>query len=412
MQRGDLFRSAGRTHSDSNVTLDKGDKQVFAYLASFHRATCVGRCTFSDRVFRVVGMIREFIITLVSLLLAVATTAPVAAQHPRMVRFQVRSEPLEGLRLIDVPQRTVILGRDGWLHDTIDNVQPSILGTLPIPFRAVTAAEMRGQLLAEFGRDFEVVPTTHYLIVQPKGRGDRWPKLFEGLYREFVSYMEVRGVPVRTGRFPLVAVVLPDQVAMRTEFQRLGIEVSRVAGVYHLASNRVIMHDQGNAGYVAETVRHETAHQTAYNVGVHSRVSETPRWVVEGIGSLFEPAVMQDRRLHRSMRDRVHAGYVKQFLREYADPQRLEHDLRRLVTDDDMFRDEQAIANAYCLSWAMVFYLSERAPEQFATVVQQTGKWLPFRVYPREQRSQDFERWVGVEAPMFATQLNRFVRGL
>ncbi|WP_068138194.1 DUF1570 domain-containing protein [Roseimaritima ulvae] len=334
------------------------------------------------------------------------------AQSPSMVQFQVAGQSQSGLQLINVPQRLVILGRDGWLHDTIDGVRPRVLAEIPGGFRAATAADIRGDLRNEFGRDFEVVATTHYLVVQPVGRGDRWPQLFEGLYREFVRYMDVRGVKVRTGRFPLVAVVMPDQQAMQDEFDRLDIKVSRVAGVYHLASNRVIMHDQGHAGYVAETVRHETAHQTAYNVGVHSRVSETPRWVVEGIGGLFEPAAMQGRQAGRSIQDRQQPQHTARFIRQYQVDGQLATDLQRIIADDSMFRDERQITGAYSLSWAMTFYLAERQPQAFAKIVQHTGRRAPFRAYPRDQRLEDFERLTGTNVQTFAKQLNWFMQSL
>lgn len=306
----------------------------------------------------------------------------------------------------------MILGRDGWLHDTIDGVRPRVLSEIPGSFRAATAADMRGDLMNEYGRDFEVVATTHYLVVQPVGRGNRWPQLFEGLYREFVRYMEVRGVTIRSGRFPLVAVVMPDQAAMQKEFDRLDIHISRVAGVYHLASNRVIMHDQGHAGYVAETVRHETAHQTAYNVGIHSRVSETPRWVVEGIGGLFEPAAMQSRQASRSIHDRQQPQHAARFARLYEDDAELQRALHTIIADDTMFRDEQQVTNAYSLCWAMMFYLAERQPQAFAHVVQHTGRRAPFRVYSRDQRLDDFEDWTGTDVQAFAKQLKWFMRSL
>ncbi len=351
-------------------------------------------------------------IRLTTILSGLLCLSSAAAQRPSMVQFQVASESQTGLQLINVPERLVILGRDGWLHDTIDGVRPRVLSEVAGGFHAATAADMRGDLRNEYGRDFEVIATTHYLVVQPVGRGDRWPQLFEGLYREFVRYMEVRGVTVRSGRFPLVAVVMPDQAAMQQEFDRLDIHVSRVAGVYHLASNRVIMHDQGHAGYVAETVRHETAHQTAYNVGVHSRVSETPRWVVEGIGSLFEPASMQSRQASGSIQSRKQPQHAARFARRYQDDSQLEHALRTIIADDTMFRDEQHISDAYSLSWAMTFYLAERHPQAFAKIVQYTGRRAPFRAYGREQRLADFESWTGTDVQAFAKQLKWFMRSL
>ena len=61
--------------------------------------------------------------------------------------------------------------------------------------------------------------TRHFLIVQSKGRGDEWAKLFEDAHQSFLTYMRLRGVVIREGRFPMVAVVMPDEQAMQREFQ-------------------------------------------------------------------------------------------------------------------------------------------------------------------------------------------------
>ncbi|QDS96416.1 hypothetical protein FF011L_52260 [Roseimaritima multifibrata] len=346
------------------------------------------------------------------LALWIALSVTVAAERPAMVEFQWAGQTMQGLQLINVPERTVVLGQDGWLHDTVDKTKPENLRRIDAGFTPASVAEVRGQLLSEFGRDYEVVATTHYLVVQPRGRGQRWPKHFEELYRQFIRHMELRGIQIRSGRFPLVAVVLPDRQAMQDQFQKLGIQISNVAGVYHLASNRVMMHENGYAEYIAETIRHETAHQAAYNTGVHSRVSVTPQWLVEGIGSLFEPAKMGASRENRSTRDRVHANYARQFQKRYQDSESLLQAIRQLVSDDTAFKDPDQIADAYCLSWAMVFYLSEARPESFRAAVQQTSTGPPFRVYPRSHRIRDFQAWVGGDIERFTIDLQRYVRAL
>ena len=38
----------------------------------------------------------------------------------------------------------------------------------------------------------------------------------------------------------------------------------------------------------SDTIIHEATHQTAYNVGVHARFADQPRWLVEGLAMMFE----------------------------------------------------------------------------------------------------------------------------
>ena len=187
--------------------------------------------------------------------------------------------------------RPLCLGRDGQLHSLDPRVRDEVrgVGGSYIPLSPI---ELRNQLSAEFGRSYEVIATNNFLVVQPKGRGNRWPTMFEQSHRSFTTYMSKRGVTVREGRFPMVAVVFPDQRAMYAEFKKQKIDVSRVAGVYLNHSNRVLTHDGGHTELIAATVRHEAAHQSAFNSGVHSRLNDTPRWITEGIGQMFEPAAM------------------------------------------------------------------------------------------------------------------------
>lgn len=343
--------------------------------------------------------------------LVLVASESVAAQKPTLVEFRQGDRLTTGLRLVDEPHRAVLLGRDGWLYDSLKSPRFTTIGVAEGSFTVVSSIELRGQLQAEFGDAYEVVPTEHYLVVQPRGRGNQWPNGFERMYRQFVAYMERLGVWIRKGRFPLVAIVLPDEASMRTAFTKHHIDVGRVAGVYDLSSNRVLLHDVGHAEGTAETVRHEAAHQTAYNTGVHSRVSNTPRWIVEGIGSLFEPAIMASAR-HGTRGDRVNRELLIRVRSQNATTGSLARDVQRLVAGDAMFQNQAEIERAYAVGWAMTFYLAERRPQQFTALLGHTNRLPPLETYGRTQRLQDFETIIDSDIQRFATRLERFLDGL
>ena len=48
----------------------------------------------------------------------------------------------------------------------------------------------------------------------------------------------------------------------------------------------------------ADTIIHEAAHQTAFNTGVHTRCGDSPRWLVEGLGTMFEARKVRAQRRH------------------------------------------------------------------------------------------------------------------
>lgn len=337
-----------------------------------------------------------------------------AAQTPDLVEFSLGGRWERGLQLIHLDTEAVVIGQDGRLHsldssDSSHQIRPA-LGR----YEPLSAAAMRNQLRSEFGPRFEVVSTNNFLVVQPRGRGPKWPTMFETCHQSFTNYMRKRGVRIREGRFPMVAVVLPDSAAMYAEFDRHGIEVARVAGLYSNNTNRVMTHDSGHFRQIELTVRHEAAHQSAFNSGVHSRVNETPQWITEGIGQMFEPAAMSNGKSGYRLSDRVNAESLRLINRRHGpsgNPE-LVDDIRQLVRDDLLFQSSDRIEDAYAVAWAMMFFLAERQPDVFADLINFTATRPPFQLYQNGQRVIDFERIAGVSTEDFAQQLSWFLDSL
>jgi hypothetical protein len=336
------------------------------------------------------------------------------AQPPAMVEFFASGKLHQGMPLVDLAHEMIVIGRDGWLH-SLDPRQPdSQIRALDKRYEPASATELRNQLRAEFGHQFDVLATKNFLVVQPRGRDQRWPRLFEQSHRSFVTYMSRRGVNVRSGRFPMVAVVFPDQSAMYDEFKKLKIDVSRVAGLYSNNSNRVMTHDGGQLSSIAATVRHEAAHQSAFNSGVHSRVNDTPKWITEGIGQMFEPSAMTDTRGASRVADRINRDSTRFMDATYqgrSDVQ-FSRDVMQLISDDTMFQDDKKVECAYAVSWAMMFYLAERQPKAFAAILNHTASRPPFAVYSRGDRVRDFERIVGVDTFEFSKRISWYLESL
>lgn len=330
------------------------------------------------------------------------------------VRFLTGQTWATGLHLLDSTQESLIMGRDGALH-TIDHSQRKThLRVADEPFRVASAIEMRNGLQAEFGRDFEVIATPSFLVVQPRGRGKRWPVMFEQSHRSFSEYMRRRGVQVREGRFPMVAVVLPDARAMYAEFDRLGLEVSRVAGLYSNRCNRVMTHDGGQLESIVATVRHEAAHQSAFNTGVHSRVNDTPSWITEGIGQMFEPATLATGMTSVHIIDRANLESLDRLAQQgyLSDPEMLHSLVQEIILVDQPFKDADRVHDAYAMAWGMMFYLSEREPGRFAEMLNFTATRPPFINYSRSQRQIDFERVMDQDTRTFSLRLLSFLRNM
>lgn len=194
-----------------------------------------------------------------------------------MIDFSAFRKTPKGTLLIELADKLIILGRDGWLHSLAPRPPESNWQRIKTEnFAAAPASELRHQLQSEFGPEYDIFSTNSFLVVQPRGQDERWPKLFEQSHRSFISYVSKGGVKIRCGIFPMVAVVFPDESGIRNEFDRLHIDVGRVACLYSVTINRVMVHGGTRTGTVMMTVTHEAAHQSAFNSGTHSRINDTP----------------------------------------------------------------------------------------------------------------------------------------
>lgn len=348
-----------------------------------------------------------FAVSLSFSLLAITATS-VVAQSPAMIRFQHGGQTRQGLLLLKSAKDAFVLARDGWLHE-IPHASTVVTADSGGSFEPLSAVQLRQRLRQEYGRGYEVLSTQNFLVIQPAGRGDYWPKLFEDSYRGFKQYVGRRGVDLRSGSFPMVAIVMPDESAMYRELKRHDIDVRRVAGIYDPHSNRIITHDGDRRDFTRATVRHEAAHQSAFNLGVHSRINDTPRWITEGLGQMFEPAAMTDARVGTTVALRINQDSLKRIRQKWNDFGRLSEAMQRLVADDTMFDSPRDVDDAYALSWSMLFFLAERDPSRFAKILTHTSKRPPFQTYTRVERQKDFARIVSDSTPKFAREVRRFL---
>jgi len=338
-------------------------------------------------------------------------TIGIAGEMP-VVQFMSSGRLLTGLSLAKNHATWLILGNDGQLHYLENANEFGDVQTLEGEFTPSTAIELRRSLTREFGPEFEVLTTKHFLIVQPTGRGSKWPETFEGLHRQFTSQLKKRGVNVRTGKFPMIAIVMPDNAAFHAELDRQKLPNRSIVGIYIANSNRVYTYDSGMDSSTVTVLRHEAAHQSAFNSNVHSRLNATPKWMTEGLGMMFESPAMADGRVSQVWQ-RMHTDAVSRLGSRYHDPQNsLPSDIRRLIAEDVMFDQADQVQDAYSISWLLMFYLCERRPDVFAGFLNHTASRPPFVEYEREQRRKDFQAIAGQSIDQFALEVNRFLQSI
>lgn len=351
-----------------------------------------------------------------SLLIVFALGLPPAGHAADfMFRAVVGNQTLEGRPLAWTSATMTLLSRDGQLHEFSPGRAREAKRTAPA-FRGYSSEEMRQALYEEFGSRFEYTSTGHYLVAHPRGERSEWADRFEDLYRSFVRYFRVRGFSPEEPPYPLVAVVFGN----RSEYERYVSKSSSGAptgalGHYEPRSNRVYLYDQSTAGgdnrwdETAATVIHEATHQTAYNVGVHTRFAVGARWVSEGLATMFEARGVHDARSYDRGDSRLNRGRLADFQRSVAPNQPL-GSIANFIASDQAFQRTPILA--YAQAWALTYYLSETRPQAYADYLSITAKRPLFSDYDSDQRVADFRRAFGDDLDLLDAHFLNYYRDL
>ena len=349
------------------------------------------------------------------LALVVYCTFVTTATAAPTIRLRLGGELLEGSAVAASDSSVVLMGRDGTMR-SFHPSQARDFAKVNDHFRSLTQGEMRGKLQREFGDRFEVSGTGHYLVVHPAGQKDLWAERFEKLYREFQHYFTARGFRPRPPEFPLVAVVFHSQTDFARFAAKDGVNIrGGVLGYYSPTTNRVLLYDTtagqtgGDWSLNADTIIHEATHQTAFNTGIHSRLTAQPKWAAEGLATMFEAPGVWNSSVHRRLEDRVNRYRLDRF-RRYVASRRQRGALEKLIASDVLFQSDADAA--YAESWALSFYLAEREPRKYVQILGLLASRPPQSKYPSARRLQDFRSVFGEDLHMLEVRMLRFIEEL
>jgi len=351
-------------------------------------------------------------------LAAIVLSVPrlVSAGSPFLIELQTRDKTFRGKLVADTEQRAWLMDRDGRLNVVrLDRVQKHRL--VSRQFRKYSAAELRDRLRRKFSPRLEVVASQHYLVCAPKKRARQYAKLFERVYRTFYSYFSVRGFRMSEPAFPLVAIVLPNQRQFAIYSRQDGVTASPgLRGYYLRTSNRVALFQRSSkisahpiSARLTDTIVHEGTHQVAFNTGLHQRIGANPKWVVEGLATVFESPGIRHPSQRGSLGNRVNAGRLKRF-RQIAAKRYQRGSLTRLISTDKAFRSN--VLDAYAEAWALSFYLIETRPRDYVRFLKTIARRDPTQPYSAAERLADFKKVFGSDQEMFESRFLRYVTRL
>lgn len=351
------------------------------------------------------------------LLLAAAARLSAAGlgTNGALLTLEVNGRRLDGTALEWSKSEVVFLARDGGLA-TFHPGEAKNFRKLGDRFRGFTASELRAELSKELGKDFEISSTGHYLVAHPPGQSGKWSENFEDLYRSCAHYFSVRGFRLAEPQFPLVAVVYRNQADFMRQARAEGANINAsVLGYYSPMTNRISMFDIG-AGKPSkqdwrmnnETIIHEATHQTAYNTGIHRRFGAAPRWVVEGLGTLFEAPGVYNSRANGSQGARINRGRFDDFRSLLAS--RKPGTLNELVANDRLF--QMNASRAYAEAWAFTFWLVETRPQLYAKYLQTMAARPIFQEYTPEARLADFTKVFGANFKLLEAQFVQYMEAV
>lgn len=287
-------------------------------------------------------------------------------------------------------------------------------------FRPASQNEFRRMLQAEFGSEYEVSTSKHYVVCGARGRSQSYATLFEEIFSQVDSFYSLRGFQTSKPATPLIALVLKDQAAFKKYCEADQMAWTEgLRGYYSLKSNRIAMYDRPDmfqsvqampdampqseiiaasasavTGETADTIIHEATHQVGFNIGIHSRIGGTPAWVLEGMATVLEAPGMRSRKNLQDPSSRLNSDRLEWFKTEY-EQRRQPGDLAKLIASDDMFSKQTL--DAYSTSWGFTWFLTENPARArlFSKYLKVVSERDPLESYTAEQRLEDFQKVFG-----------------
>lgn len=299
-----------------------------------------------------------------------------------------------------------------------------------LSFTPLSSRELGKTLQQEFGKEYRITFTRHYVLCSKAGRYyTRWcGTVLERVLSAFLKQWSGERLKQHEPAFPLVAVIFADEKEFAAYATRdAGPGLATAVGYYSVRTNRIVLRDltagAGNPAprsmtevtrrlarvpFNVATVVHEATHQAAFNCGLQRRYADNPLWLTEGLAMYFETPDLRNPKGWRAV-GKVNPFRLQPF-RDFLTQRRKADSLRTLLQDGRRFREKQTAADAYAEAWALFYFLMKTRRPQLERYLQRLSQKKPLRWSSPEQRLQEFRDIFGDPAQLDAEFVRFFTR--
>jgi hypothetical protein len=385
---------------------------------------------------------------------ATVTVAAPPAAPTALIEVESNRKKYEGKVILNLEEQFWLMQTDGRIHE-LRVSQTQKFRQLAPKFSPASTSHLAGAMTKELGKGFQVATSRHYVVAAASGeKAKQYSNVLEDTYRAFRQYFSVRGLKLSDPEVPMIAIVFPTQGQFTTYSQQDRVASGQgLAGYYSPLSNRVALfeaepqtalrltpdqhwsnaHDPllgriqiecaeksrgvspfawGHFGKVTgdlnDTLVHEAIHQAAFNTGLHPRLGPTPRWVVEGLATVFEaPGIRNSGAIGEKARINPER---KIWFGNYAKTRRKEKSLEAFLSSDKLF--DTNTLDAYAEAWALSFYLIEKRPRDYAKFLARMAGRSPLAAFTEKERLEDFRETISKDLPLIEAEMLRHQKSL
>lgn len=331
--------------------------------------------------------------------------------RPPLLFIEMKDSTLAGVPIGLFADQTFLMGSDGKIR-FLENADIRHQAILQERFQPMDRNDLAMELRAEFGGQYTVKQEPPYLIVSQPYQASAWAKRFRSIVHSFRLYCSTHGIETRPIEFPLTAVIFGTQAEfLRYAHQESANLPANCVGYYSQKSNRIVLFESptGDNSETIATICHEATHQLAFNSGLHQRLASTPLWLVEGFATMFESPSLAGLTMKEGG-SRWPDSRKQDWLALAKNPSSISQLVDSLIRSDTKF--ESKPMESYCVSWAMVAYLSKRRSREFTEYLQVNARMPSYQDYSATDRLRDFQTLFGNDPRIITKSLIQFIDAL